>query len=173
MSAREEAIMLEPKPVTREGIPRALEKAERYRLLNEPVDAESICLDVLTIDPQNARALVMLVLALTDQFGEGAADAVQRARDVLPRLRDDYERAYYAGIISERRGKAHLDKGGPGARGIAYEALQEAMSWFEKAEAIRPAGNDDAVLRWNTCARLLARHDLRPSPSDWSEPPLE
>jgi hypothetical protein len=173
MSGREEATMLEPKPVTREGIPRALEKAERYRLLNEPVDAESICLDVLTIDPQNARALVMLVLALTDQFGEGSADVLPRAREVLPRLRDDYERAYYAGIISERRAKAHLKKGGHGARGIAYEAFQEAMTWFEKAEAIRPAGNDDAVLRWNTCARILTRHDLRPAPTDWSEPPLE
>ena len=115
----------------------------------------------------------MLVLALTDQFGEGSADAVHRARQVLPRLRDDYERAYYAGIICERRAKAHLKQGGHGAGGVAYEAFQEAMTWFEKAEAIRPAGNDDAVLRWNTCARILARHHLRPSPSDWSEPPLE
>src|SRR5258706_12747259 len=107
MSAREEATMLEPKPVTREGIPRALEKAERYRLLNEPVDAERICLDVLTLDPQNARALVMLVLALTDQFGEGSPDALPPARGVLPPLRDDYERAYYAAIISERRHQPH------------------------------------------------------------------
>ncbi len=165
--------MLEPKPVTREGIPRALEKAERYRLLNEPVDAESICLDVLALDPQNPRALVMLLLTLTDQFGEGSADAVQRARDVLPRLRDDYERAYYAGIISERRAKAHLRQGGHGSGSVAYESFQEAMSWFEKAEKIRPAGNDDAVLRWNTCARILNRRDLQPAPTDWSEPPLE
>src|SRR5260221_5181584 len=173
MSAREEQTMLEPKPVTREGIPRAREKADRNRLLTEPVDAESICLDVLTLDPENARALVMLVLALTDQFGEGSADALPRAREVLPRLRDDYERAYYAGIISERRAKAHLKRGGHGARAIAYEAFQEAMTWVEKAEAIRPAGNDDPVLRWNTCPPIRARQDLQPSPSDWSEPPLE
>jgi hypothetical protein len=165
--------MPEPKPVTREGVPRALEKAERYRLLNEPVEAESICLDVLAVDAQNQQALVMLLLALTDQFDEGEAGAIHRAREVLPRLRDDYERAYYAGIICERRAKAHLKHGGPGAGGVAYGAFQEAMTWFEKAEALRPSGNDDAVLRWNTCARILARHDLQPSPPDQSEPPLE
>jgi len=31
------------------------------------------------------------------------------------------------------------------------------MSWYEKAEAVRPAANDDALLRWNTCARLIMR----------------
>jgi hypothetical protein len=37
------------------------------------------------------------------------------------------------------------------------------MSWYEKAEAQRPAGNDEAILRWNTCARLLAGNpELRP-----------
>jgi hypothetical protein len=173
MSAREEALMLQLKPVTREGVPRALEKAERYRLLNEPVEAESICLDVLSVDPENQVALTTLLLALTDQFEERAGDVVQRARAVLPRFRGDYERAYYAGIISERRAKAHLKHGGPGASSIAYAAFQEAMSWFAKAEALRPAGNDDAVLRWNTCARILERHDLRPSLPDYSEPELE
>jgi tetratricopeptide (TPR) repeat protein len=166
--------MLEPKPVTREGVPRALEKAERYRLLNEPVEAESICLDVLGVDPNHQQALVMLLLALTDQFEEGTANALQRAREVLPRLGDEYERAYYAGIICERRAKAQIKHGGLGAGYAAYEAFQEAMRWYEKAEAIRPPGNDDAVLRWNTCTRILQRrHDLRPAPLDRSEPPLE
>jgi len=166
--------MLEPKPVTREGLPRALEKAERYRLLNEPVEAESICLDVLAVDPQSRQALIVLLLALTDQFEEGTSDALQRAREVLPRLRDEYERAYYAGIICERRAKARLKHGGLGAGYAAYEALQEAMRWYEKAEALRPPGNDDAVLRWNTCVRILQRrHDLRAAPVDRSEPPLE
>ena len=61
------------KPISAAGIGEALEKAERYRLLNEPSLAESICLDVLRIDPENQHALVMLLLALTDQFGHGAA----------------------------------------------------------------------------------------------------
>ena len=45
----------------------ALEKAERYRLLNEPILAESICLDILDADPQNAKAVVTMLLAITDR----------------------------------------------------------------------------------------------------------
>ena len=170
----EESVMFELKPLTREAIPRALEKAERYRLLNEPVEAESVCLDVLAADPQNARALVMLLLALTDQFDEGMGDAARRAREVLPRLGNEYERAYYAGIIWERRAKAELKQGGPGSGYAAYDSLKEAMSQYEKAEAIRPPGNDDALLRWNTCARILDRRpDLGPAPEDRFQPLLE
>ena len=169
-----ERAMFEPKPMTKEGVPRALEKAERYRLLNEPVEAESICLDVLVVDPQNQQALVTLLLALTDQFEEGTADALNRAREVLPRLGDEYDRCYYAGLVSERRAKARLKHGGLGANYAAYDAFQDAMSWYEKAEAIRPPGNDDAVLRWNTCVRIMQRRqDLRPAPPDRSEPTLE
>ena len=50
------------------AIPGALEKAEHYRLLNEAREAESICLDILDIDPENQKALVTMLLALTDQF---------------------------------------------------------------------------------------------------------
>jgi hypothetical protein len=166
--------MSELKPLSREAIPRALEKAERYRLLNEPVEAQSICLDVLRIDPENQQALVALLLALTDQFEEGISDAVPQAREVLPRLHDEYARAYYAGIICERRAKAQLKHGGPGSGFVAYHLFQEAKSWYEKAEAVRPAGNDDALLRWNTCVRILERHaHLRPEPVERLELPLE
>jgi hypothetical protein len=166
--------MVELKPLSREAVPRALEKAERYRLLNEPLEAESICLDVLQADPDNQRALVTLVLALTDQFDEAFGEADLRLRETLPRLRDDYERAYYAGIACERRAKAELRKAGPGSGYAAYGSLQDAMRWFEQAEAIRPPGNDDARLRWNACARILDRHpNLGPAPDDRSEPPLE
>lgn len=165
--------MLELKPLSREAVPRALEKAERYRLLNEPGEAESICLDVLQVDPDNQKAMVMLLLARTDQF-EGLAGCVQRARETLERLRDPYEKAYYAGIVAERRAKAHLHHGGPGSAFAAHDLLSEAMAWYEKAEAIRPAGNDDALLRWNTCARILAGNPrLRPAPEERAEQPLE
>src|SRR2546422_10102923 len=107
--------MFDLKPLSRESIPRALEKAERYRLLDEPVQAESICQDVLLIEPDNQHALVMLLLAITDQFDEGLADRVSEARRVLPRLRDEYERPYYAGIVCERPARARLKPGGPGA----------------------------------------------------------
>ena len=95
-------------------------------------------------------------------------------RDVLPRLRDEYKRLYYAGIICERRAKAQRRQSVPGAGAMAYESLQEAMAWYEKAEAIRPDGNDEPILRWNTCARLLASDDhLRPLPVEQYEPVLE
>lgn len=149
--------MFEFKPISQESIPKALEKAERYRLLNEPWQAESICHDVLRADPDNQEALIMLLLALTDQFDQGTAGYARQAREVLSRLPSDYARAYYAGIICERQAKAQLDEGAPGSGVIAYHWLQEAMSFYEKAEAIRPPGNDDAVIRWNTCARMIMR----------------
>jgi hypothetical protein len=165
---------MELKPITREGIQAALQKAERYRLLNDSSAAESICLDVLEIDPENQPALVTLLLSITDQFGDELSDGVQRARDVLPRLKDDYKRAYYAGIICERRAKAQLHRSALGAADVAAEWFHEAMGWYERAEALRPAGNDEAILRWNTCVRLLGRHEPsgRSAPRDY-EPALE
>jgi hypothetical protein len=131
----------------------ALAKAERYRLLNEPREAESICLDALAREPENQEALKMLLLSLTDQFAEGGSDAaVAEARQIGTRFRDEYDRLYYTGIICEREAKARLKESGR-----AFVLLREAMTWYEKAEALRPPGNDDAVLRWNTCARLIMR----------------
>src|SRR2546423_9326387 len=147
--------MFELKLLSREAIPAALEKAMRYRLLNEPGEAESICHDVLRIDPENQEALVILLLAITDRFGKGYAMGALQAQELLPRIRDPYERAYYAGIICERRAKALLAQGGPGCGFEAYGYLPEAMTWFEKAEAIRPAGNDDPLLHWYACARYI------------------
>ena len=159
------------KPISKDGIAEALQKAERYRLLAEPSLAESICLDVLHIDAENQEALVMLLLALTDQFGHGAAPA--KAREVLPRLKSEYEREYYAGIIWERSAHAQLRKGSPNAAFTAYDGFRQAMECYEKAEAVHPPGNDDAILRWNTCARILMRNpNLRPRPDEAYEPVL-
>ena len=63
---------MELKSLHKDAIPGALAKAERYRLLHEPWQSESICQDVLRIDPENEQALVTLILALTDQFDKGA-----------------------------------------------------------------------------------------------------
>jgi hypothetical protein len=164
----------ELKALSHAGIPEALRKAERYRLLNEPLEAESICLDVLEIDPGNQEAVVSLLLALTDQFGHGKSTLVEQARKLLTRLASDYERAYYAGVILERRAKARLRLGGPGSGGIAYEWLREAMDSYEMAEALRPEGNDDAILRWNTCVRIIGNDPhVRPALEQWTETMLE
>ncbi len=147
-----------PKPISINSVPMALQKAERYRLINDPSSAESICHDVLTIDAENQQALVTLILAITDQFPGAPTEGVRRAREVLPRLTDEYKRAYYAGIICERCAKAQLQPGSFRPAELPYHWLMEAMAWYEKAEAQRPPGNDESLLRWNACVRLLARH---------------
>src|SRR6267142_2368264 len=163
--------MFELKLLSIEAIPEALEKAERYRLLNEPAEAESICLDVLKADPDNQKALITVLLAVSDRFGKGYGVGDAQAKELLARVKGEYERAYYSGILAERRAKAKLAQGTPGSKFYAYDGFRDAMSWFEKAEAVRPPGNDDALLRWNTCVRLLERHpesaavdDERPEP---------
>ncbi len=152
--------MSELKRLHKDAIPAALEKAERYRLLNEPGEAESICLDILQVDPQNQQAIITLLLALTDRFTKGYGVGDTQIKELLRRIRDEYERTYYSGIFAERRAKAKLSQHTPGCRFQAYELFREAMDWFEKAEAIRPSGNDDALLRWNTCARIIERNKL-------------
>ena len=164
--------MFQLKRISKESIPSAIEKAERYRLLDEPGLAESICLDILEADPQNAKAIIILLLAITDQFGSTSAGDVNRARQLLPRLQNDYEKNYYAGIICEREGIAILNRNSHGQFAV-YEWLSEAMEFFEKAESLRPMGNDDAIMRWNTCARLIMRHHLKPINEKYVEPPLE
>ncbi|MEP7108785.1 MAG: hypothetical protein ABI760_12405 [Ferruginibacter sp.] len=165
--------MFQIKPISKESIPTALEKAERYRLLNEPMLAESICLDILEADPENSRAIVTMLLAITEQFGASSSSDMNRAKQLLTRLTDDYDKQYYSGLICERQGKAKLGKRMPDGGSIAYEWLRDAMDHYEKAEAIRPPGKDDAILRWNTCARLIMRHNLKPRDERYIEHPLE
>jgi hypothetical protein len=146
------------KNISPAGIPAALEKARCYRFLNEPTEAESICRDVLAIEPDNQEALITLLLSLTDQFRRELEPQFTEARGVIPLLKSKYCRSYYEGIICERRAKAHLDRGGPGSGTLAFEWFHKAMEHYDHALALRLAGNDDAVLRWNACARFLERH---------------
>ena len=164
--------MFELKKISAEGIPDALEKAERYRLLNEPRLAESICLDILEVEPSNNKAVVTMLLAITDEFNSSPADVTEATR-LLSRLPSEYDRFYYGGIICERKGKSLLGKNIPEGIYIIYEWLLDAMELYEKAEIVRPSGNDDALLRWNTCARLIARYRLKPRDEKYIEPELE
>jgi hypothetical protein len=162
------------KKITKRGVPAALKRAERYRLLNEPSDAESICLDVLDIDPANRDAKVLLLLARTDQFEDRLTEAFDEARAVLDMLRDQYSKDYYDGIICERRAKAHYKRAFPGSNHVAYEWFVRAMACYERAAKKRPPNEDEAILRWNACARMLARHpDLEPRAEEVAEQMLE
>ncbi len=165
--------MFKLKPLSSKAIPEALAKVERYRLLNEPWEAESICLDILETDPNNQEATIALLLTRTDQFGTDSG-AVARARDLLPKIESAYHRAYYAGVIAERRGKSLLKASVAGAGPVVYDWLRQAMESYEEAERARPAGNDNAVLRWNTCARIIMQHSsVRPAETPEREMMLE
>ena len=160
------------KKITPDGIPHALERAERYRLLNEPAQAESIYRDVLAVDEDNQTALRALILALTDQFGAHAAGgAAREARDHIVQLDDEYDRAYYTGIVYERETRAYLERKNV-VRSGAYDGFRHAMEWYERAEALRPPGNVDAILRWNSCVRAIERERLEPEAAG-HELPLE
>jgi len=162
----------ELKSLHSDAIPAALEKARQYRVLNEPGEAESICLDILAVQT-NEEALIVLLLALTDQFGTQLRTKFLEAKELLERFPGDYERAYYRGVINERRAKAHLERGSPGASHVAYDWFMRAMQEYESAETIQPAGNDDAILRWNTCARFIMSRGLKPSPEERVQTMLE
>src|SRR6185436_8410465 len=129
--------MFELKPLSQAAIPAALEKAMRYRLLNEPGEAESICLDVLAADPDNQEAVITLLLALTDRFSKGYGVSDTQAKELLAKIKSEYERAYYSGIFAERRAKTKLTQNTPDCRFQAHDLFREAMHWFEKAEAVR------------------------------------
>ena len=164
--------MFELKTLSPESIDRSLEKAERYRFLNEPEEAESICFDILAVAPNNQQALITLLLALTDQFPHGGPDVVREAQAVLPQLGGEYERAYYAGILCERRASARLIGRPSGAEVVAYDLYRQAMAHYEHADELSPFGNEDARLRWNACARQIMRNRLMPAAEDAREPIL-
>jgi len=152
--------MFELKLITKESIPHALEKAERYRLLNEPGQAESICHDILAVEPNNQSALVILILALTDRFSKGFSIGDIQPQDLITKLPQEYDRNYYGGLILERRAKAKLDQGGMDTAHIAFDLLIQAMQKYEKAQSLASKDNNDATLRWNSCARIIKQNKL-------------
>lgn len=162
------------KTITRAGVAAALLKGNRYRVLNDSIAAESICLDVLAVEPDNVEALVMHVLTITDQFFTGRAQDLARAGMAVDRLADPYKHAYYHGVICERWASSVLQRAVPRAGEMAYDWIEKALAWYAKAEALRTPGNDESILRWNTCVRMLQRDShLKPREAEAWEPSLE
>jgi tetratricopeptide (TPR) repeat protein len=153
LSDLEATVEYQLKRISTAGIAEAISKAELYRSLNEPEEAESICRDILAVEPDHQLALRLLGLALTDQFSGSGSDRYRETEQIFAQLREPYERFYYNGILCERRAKAQLNSGSTRASVLAL--FEEALRLFEAAQQIRPAGNDDAILRWNRCVRLL------------------
>lgn len=158
--------MLKLKPLNKESIPKALVKAKHYRLLNEPWQAESICRDILNVDPNNQTAILYLILAISDQIGTHEMTSVKEAKDLCKHLTNEYEQKYYRGILEERSGKAALNRTSPRSKYIAYQYYRKAMECYDEADKIHPEVNQDAVLRWNACVRRIQEFNLQPSPDE-------
>jgi hypothetical protein len=164
--------MVELKKISMAAIPKAIEKADRYRIINDSHQAESICMDILAQDPGNQKALIILVLAITDQFDDDESATYKKAKGYAAKIASDYERHYYFGVIAERMARSVLRKHVPRAKFIAYEWTHEALHFYEKAENLdHPEGEDEAILRWNTCQRLIESEGLQKDPED-DEPQL-
>lgn len=150
--------------ISRAGIDEANERAKNFRLLNQPDEAESVCLDILIIDPKNQTALRNLALAITDQFtGDRDEQRQADAEAAVAKLEDKYERLYYRGIILERRAKALLRTGK--APQSALPLFEQAMDSFKQAQTIRPPRQDDSILHWNSCVRIMRRYSQLPQSS--------
>ncbi len=158
--------MLQLKPLPVDSIPMALVKAKHYRLLNEPWQAESICRDVLNVDPDNQTAITYLILAITDQFTNDSTATAGQARSLCAKLTDKFEYNYYRGIIAERAGNTTLKRNIPRVNFMAFEYYNRAMNFYETAQSLKPNDNDDAVLRWNACVRRIKEFKLEAAPED-------
>ena len=161
----------ELKPISTAAVPKAIKKAEQYRLINEPEQAESICLDILAAQPDDQHALTVLILAITDQFGREGSAGARHANEYVARLDDEYQRYHHGGLVLERQARAYLRRGK--SRVAAYDCFRDAMDHYEKAERIRPEDDDSALLRWNACLRTIRTGQLHPAPTDEREQPLE
>ncbi len=139
----------------------ALEKARQYRLLQEPEQAESICLDILEVSPGHHDAQILLILSMTDQFLRiGQMLDTKRVLKLVDGLSDEYERLYYRGIVAERRARAMLVESM--SHSFTWEYFREAMEYYKSAQFCMPDNNDDAILRWNACLRTVIRERLQP-----------
>jgi hypothetical protein len=164
---------LELKPLPGGDLAEALALAERCRTSGEPEEAESVCLDVLDANPQDERALVLLLLVRTDLLERGLPGAVDRARELLPRMASEFDRAYYGGVICERQAKYLLRQRGKRTGFVAYDWFRYAMEEYEAAMALEPE-RQEPVLRWNACARTLMRNPhCTPDPDERLEHEIE
>jgi hypothetical protein len=92
------------KAISRAGIGEAIAKAELYRYLNEPEEAESICRDILAVDSAHQLARRLLGLSITDQFSGYAGDRYGEVAEIFQGLRD---RASRQGATTQRLFRAY------------------------------------------------------------------
>ncbi len=143
------------------AIDQAIEKAKQYRSLLEPEIAESICLDVLNIDPDNQSVLIIYILALLDQISRAETQSqIKTIERTIEKLSSQYQRYYYTGLLNERRARHLITQAM--SHSFAYEYFAEALNYYQQAIDRCPEKNDEAILRWNSCIRTIEKEKLKP-----------
>ncbi|MEC7596311.1 MAG: hypothetical protein VYD29_04205 [Pseudomonadota bacterium] len=138
-----------------------LERAKQYRSLLQPDMAISICMDIFAVDKNNQEALVIYILALTDQLSQSESKVHQKKiTDSIKRLDSKFLQHYYSGIFFERQARSLLKHSM--SRSFAYEAFIEAIAEFEIAEKMAPEHCADPILRYNSCIRTIKKENLQP-----------
>ena len=138
-----------------------LERAKQYRSLLQPDMAISICMDIFAVDKNNQEALVIYILALTDQLSQSESKVHQKKiTDSIKRLDSQFLQHYYSGIFFERQARSLLKHSM--SRSFAYEAFIEAIAEFEIAEKMAPEHCADPILRYNSCIRTIKKENLQP-----------
>ncbi len=147
--------------IHKDSISTVLDKARQYRSLREPELAISICIDIFAVDVNNQDALVIYILALTDQYSHQHAKVQpKKIADTIARLESEFHRIYYTGIFLERKARALLKN--PMSQSFAYESLMEAVAKYEMAEKMAPKHCSDPILRYNSCLRTIEKEHLQP-----------
>ena len=144
------------KALSHEGVASALAKAEHYRLLKRTGRSGEHLPRYSRHRARNQQALICLVLAQSDQIARDSR-SFHSALATVQKLQGSTSVPITAGIVWERRAKALDAERGRGTHHSVYEWVVKALDCFAQAERLRPAGNDDAVLRWNTCVRFLTQ----------------
>lgn len=143
------------------AVKKALKKAKQYRSLLEPEIAESICLDILNIDPENQDVLIVYILALLDQISRTENQThIKTIERTIDNLTSQYQRYYYLGLLSERRARHLLTQAM--SRSFSYDYFIEALTSYQQAIELCPQKNDEAILRWNSCIRTVETEKLKP-----------
>ena len=138
------------KRISTAGIAEAIAKAELYRSLSEPEEAESICRDILTIEPQHQLALRLL--GLPDRSVHRSwVRSYREAEEIFQQLND---RMNGTTTLGSRTSDARKRSSKPGNCLLTVQALRTG-SYLSQRLRNSPAENDDAILRWNRCVRLL------------------
>ena len=147
--------------IDKDSIEDVLERAKQYRSLLQPDMAISICMDIFAVDKNNQEALVIYILALTDQLSQSESKVHQKKiTDSIKRLDSKFLQHYYSGIFFARQARSLLKHSM--SRSFAYEAFIEAIAEFEIAEKMAPEHCADPILRYNSCIRTIKKENLQP-----------